>query len=163
MAGKGTEKKHMVDFLFPAALFFVFALCALAVILFAARVYKKTVDSSNASFGADMACAYITERVHQNDEGRISLGEVEGKKAMVFETELSGSIYRTYIYEDGGFLKELFARDGAPLSAASGDMIMEIQNLEIEEIKTDLYKVTCTDNESREQTAIVGVRAEAAD
>ena len=34
-----TKRKHMIDFLFPTALFFVFALSALTVILIAARIY----------------------------------------------------------------------------------------------------------------------------
>ena len=37
-----TQRSHMVDFLFPVALLFVFALSALAVILLATEVYRST-------------------------------------------------------------------------------------------------------------------------
>ena len=45
-----TQRKHMIDFLFSVALFFVFALSALIVILLAARIYQSTTEHSSLNY-----------------------------------------------------------------------------------------------------------------
>lgn len=156
---KNRPEKHMVDFLFPVALFFVFALCALAVILFAAKVYKNTVDANDANSAAKTATAYITEKVHQNDCGDVSLSDFDGKKALLIGTYYDGVKYNTYIYEDEGSIKELFAEDNTTLNLSSGTKIMEIESLEFEELKEGLFKVVCTETDGSKSVIVVGARS----
>ena len=66
----------MIDFLFPVALFFVFALSALTVILLAARIYQSTTESSSLNYTARTSLSYINEKIHQNDcDGAVYLDE----------------------------------------------------------------------------------------
>ena len=62
------KRRHMIDFLFPVALFFVFALSALALILLSAGIYQSTTETSSLQYTARTALAYIGEKIHQNDE-----------------------------------------------------------------------------------------------
>ena len=41
------KRRHMIDFIFPIALFFVFALSALTLILLSARIYQSTTENSS--------------------------------------------------------------------------------------------------------------------
>ena len=62
-----TRQKHIIDFIFPVALFFVFALCALTVLLLSARIYQSTTDSSSRNYTARTGLSYVSEKIHQND------------------------------------------------------------------------------------------------
>ena len=54
------RQNHMVDFLFPVALLFVFALSALTVILLATRVYQTTTENSSLNYTARTSLSYIS-------------------------------------------------------------------------------------------------------
>ena len=70
-----TKRRHMIDFLFPVALFFVFALSALTVLLLAARIYQSTTENSSLNYTSRTGLSYISEKIHQNDlGGHVSIG-----------------------------------------------------------------------------------------
>ena len=69
---------HMIDFLFPVVLFFVFTLSALTVILLAAGIYQSTTEKSTLNDSARTSLSYITEKVHQNDvEDSVRIGSFD--------------------------------------------------------------------------------------
>lgn len=43
-------KQHTIDFIFPIALFFVFAASSLAVLILSANIYKNITESSKDLF-----------------------------------------------------------------------------------------------------------------
>ena len=105
-----TKQKHMIDFLFPVALFFVFALSALTVILLAARIYQSTTESSSLNYTARTSLSYINEKIHQNDcDGAVYLDEFDGCQALVMEQAHNNERYYTYIYIYGQELKGITA------------------------------------------------------
>ena len=55
------KRNHMIDFLFPVALFFVFALSALTLILLAARIYQSTTENSSLNYSSRTCLSYISE------------------------------------------------------------------------------------------------------
>ena len=69
------KQKHMVDLIFPVSLFFMFALCAVTVLLLAARIYQSTTEHSSLNYTARTGLSYISEKIHQNDRnGQIRIG-----------------------------------------------------------------------------------------
>ena len=80
------KRRHMIDLLFPIALFFVFALSALTLILLAARIYQSTTANSSLQYTSRTGLAYISEKIHQNDEdGAVYLGNFDGQDAVILE------------------------------------------------------------------------------
>ena len=53
------EKKHIVDILFVLALFLVFTLSTLTLVLFGANIYQNTVNSMEDNYNARTVCSYI--------------------------------------------------------------------------------------------------------
>ena len=106
------KQRHMIDFLFPVALFFVFSLSALTVILLATRIYKSTTENSSLNYTSRTSLSYISEKIHQHDSGTISLGTFDGCDAIVLGQEIDGTVYYTYIYSYRNELKEIFLKDG---------------------------------------------------
>ncbi|HCT91002.1 MAG TPA: DUF4860 domain-containing protein [Lachnospiraceae bacterium] len=155
-----TKRRHMIDFLFPVALFFVFALSALTLILLAARIYRSTTENSSRNYTSRTGLSYISEKIHQSDEGgRIYPGEFEGCEALIIEQTYREKIYRTYIYAFDGSLRELFVRDGTYAKASDGNSLLEIHDFSIEQITDDLLKFDCTDSMDRRASALIAIRS----
>lgn len=153
------KQRHMIDFLFPVALFFVFSLSALTVILLATRIYKSTTENSSLNYTSRTSLSYISEKIHQHDSGTISLGTFDGCDAIVLGQEIDGTVYYTYIYSYRNELKEIFLKDGADTDASAGQTILKVQNFSIEQASDGLFAFECTDEAGQKAKAFVGVRS----
>lgn len=153
------NNNHMIDFLFPIVLFFVFALSALTVLLLAAGIYQSTTENSSLNYTSSTALSYISEKIHQNNiSGSISIDEFDGCEALLLKQEVHGTSYCTYIYSYDNELKELFMREGADSTASSGKTIIEIKDFSIEKPSDNLVCFNCTDLDDHTASAIVSVR-----
>ena len=154
------RKNHMIDFLFPVALLFVFAVSAIAVLLFATNIYENSVESSGRNNTARTSIAYVTEKVHQSDNGgRIKIGEIDGCDALIITQKISGKKYKTYIYAADGELRELFTASKFKASKDMGTGILKVSDFKLEKLKKGLIRITCTDGSGKTASAIVGVRS----
>ena len=50
------EKKHVIDFLFPLAVFFVLAASSVAIVVLASGFYSRQEDLVSFLFGTDGTC-----------------------------------------------------------------------------------------------------------
>lgn len=156
-----TKHKHMIDFLFPVALFFVFALSSLTVVLLAACIYQSTTEDSALNDTARTSLSYIAEKIHQNDtKGMVSLGTFDGCDALVLQQTYNDENYYTYIYAYENELKELFIKDGANATASDGKVILQVKDFSIEQVNDRLFKFQCVDKDDRTASVIVGLRSQ---
>lgn len=154
------QKKHMVDFLFPVALFFVFTVSALTVILLATNIYRSTTEHSSLDYTAATSLSYITEKIHQNDHGGIHLSTFDSCDALVIESTYNNTDYCTYIYEYQGALKELFVREDVPAKAADGTTILPIESFTVEQPFPHTLTVCCVDTKGQHISATVCLHGE---
>lgn len=157
------KQRHMIDFLFPVALFFVFALSALTVILLATRIYQSTTENSSLNYTSRTSLSYISEKIHQHDsKDTVSLGSFDGCDALVFRQETGDAVYYTYIYSYQDELKEIFIKDGAETNASAGQTILKIKDFSMKQLANGLLSFQCTDEAGQTATAIVGVQSKGA-
>lgn len=156
------EKEHVIDYIFPIALFFVFAASSLVVIILAANIYSGTTNAAESGFGSRTVLSYLTEKIHQNDDNQaVSVGSFAGRESLVIEQAYdNGQTYVTYIYEDNGILRELFIQKGVDASAASGREIMPIHDFTMEQLTDSRFRFSCTSEEGETITSVVSVRSE---
>lgn len=148
------KDKHMVDILFVLALFCVFALSALMLVLLGSSVYKKTVSNMDANYNTRTSFAYITEKLRQNDSiDSISIGKLDSIDAFIFTETINDVEYSTYLYEYNGYLKELFAKADQTLDPSAGQNIIEIADLSFTTINDHLYQFHLT-NENKESITL---------
>lgn len=153
---------HMIDFIFPIALFFVFASTALVVLLLSANIYQSIVNNSESSFQTSTALSYITEKIRQNDAGgsdSIYLSEFDQQPALAISQTYGEKVYITYIYESEGQLKEIFLQEGVTASADAGTAIMEIADLQMTQVSTDLLQFTCTATDGSTASSIISTHS----
>ena len=155
-----TRSRHVIDFIFPIALFFVFAASSLVVLILAADIYGSTTNQLQANDENRTALSYISEKIRQNDAGDApEIATVEGIECLALAADYNDVPYTTYIYEYEGMLKELFARDDASVSLKDGKDIMEISSLTILQIDDRLYQFITVDSQDREDSLVVSERS----
>lgn len=155
-----TRQKHMIDLIFPIALFFVFAASSLAVLLLAANLYSSTTGKIQANDQNRTCLSYISEKIRQNDsEGAVSIQDIEGTQCLALRGNYNGVSCTTYIYEYDGFLKELFLNDGVDILLKNGKTIMEINSLAMDKAGTGLFEFTSTDKKGAEDSLIISERS----
>ena len=158
---KPLPKNRQIDFVFPVMIFFAFTMSALIVILFAAQVYQHTVSDAAMNYNANTSLAYIREKIHQHDNGRIGVTTFDGCDAIVMKEKLSGELYATYIYAADGTLRELFIKDGTEgnFTAASGQAILDVVDFQVVAERGQLLSFSCTDEDGQTASARVGIYA----
>lgn len=151
------QRNHMIDLLFPIALFFVFAVSSIVVILLATGIYQSTTDTSFRSDTGPTALTYVSERVHQNDSrGGVSLGTFDGCQSLILTPSSEQWDYTTYIYFHDGQLKELYAKTGVPYSASEGKSIITVKDFLMEEIDAGLYRFSCLNGKGERISVLAG-------
>ena len=155
------KHKHIIDFLFPVALFFVFALSALTTLLLAARIYQNTTEHSSLNYTSRTSLAYICEKLHQNDcESSIRLGSFDGCDAIIMEQRHENEVYYTYIYAYQQELKELFVKKDVQVSAPFGRTILKIEDFSIEQLSEDLIRISCSDQKGKKAAATICIKSD---
>ncbi|MEA5011515.1 MAG: DUF4860 domain-containing protein [Angelakisella sp.] len=136
------DRGHLIDFLFTLALFCVFALSALTVVIIGADVYKSTVSEMNRSFNSRISVTYISEKIRQHDSlGAVSVQIFGDGDAIVLRQTVEGAAYLTYIYSHEGKLCELVASESLEMKPSDGQSIMEIQSFSATQLENGLIKI----------------------
>lgn len=154
------KKNGSSNALLPVALMLVFALCAIMVLLFAADVYSRAVQSFALNDDSRTALAYISEKIHRCDEkGAVSLGSFDGCESLIIRQSTESGTYCTYIYKYEDSLMELFAEEGAVVPASFGSRICSIGSFEMNEIEKGVFSFRCTDSKGTENSAVVSLKS----
>ncbi len=158
---KENDKRHIIDTVFVICLLLLFLLSALTIIAIGANIYTKTVTQTNNNYAQRVSIAYVTEKVRQSDvDGNIFVTELFGQNVLVFQQELNGDLYNTYIYSYDGYLMELFARDDLTnFYPPTGQKILKISSFDIEQVKEGLLNATVTDVDGTEEHVYIAVHS----
>lgn len=136
-----SKYSHVIDAVFPIAVFFVFAASALAVLMLSAKIYNSTTTSSADNYTSRTAFAYVSEKIRQSDvNGNISCETREGIDYLVLQNDT----YTTYIYAYDGELKELRLKDGVDASPDAGSDIAALKAFTVQEIADRVFRFDFT-------------------
>ena len=147
------EKKHVIDFLFPLAVFFVLAASSVAIVVLASGFYSRQVKASSDSYSGRTALAYVTEKIHQNDEnGAIADGTFDGENVLVIRQRYDEKDYVTYLY---------FIQDGTEAKASDGRKILETKDFGAKEISDGIFHLYCENEDGKKTDTFVSVKSAA--
>lgn len=145
------RQKSIVDVIFMITVFGVFMLSALFVVLFGAKIYKRTAHDMSVNFNSRTALAYVTEKVHQHDRrGGVDITIKDGKPVLKLTQYINSDEYCTYLYEHGGYLKELTAKGDIDLVKSAGKEILKISEFTAQKENDSLYRFVIADDEGNE-------------
>lgn len=154
------ERRHVIDFLFPLALFFVLTATSVALVVLASGIYSRQVADSEDSFSSHTALSYVTEKLHQSDEyGAIDAGTFDGQDAIIIHQTYADQPYTTYLYQYDGYLRELFIREDVSASASAGRKILSVKDFAFEESQNGLFHLSCTNEDGSISDTYVSVKS----
>lgn len=154
---ESTARKHTIDILFPWALFGLLAICGLLVLILAADIYQDTTTMADENYESRTVLSYLTEKIHQNDNGTVTIGSVDGTDSLIIRQDYDGEEYCTYIFEEDGMLKELFVRSGTAVSTADGKAVIPVEDFKMEALENGLLHFSCMSEEGRKMDTVVAV------
>ncbi|MBD5552224.1 MAG: DUF4860 domain-containing protein [Lachnospiraceae bacterium] len=156
------KKRHIIDLLFPIALFLVLAVSALFLVILAANVYQKSVAWEESNYANRTCLSYVTEKIRQNDvNGGIEAGTFDGEPCLILRQSFGESTYVTYLYNYDGQLCELFIQEGTSMHAADGQRILEIKDFKVTEQEEGIFRISCTDKDGQETVTYAAVKSRA--
>jgi hypothetical protein len=159
MPTQPAARSRMVDVVFALALFCVFTASLLTVILLGADVWRRTADGMQQNFALRTSLAYVSEKIRRSDAvGAVYLGELDGLPALILEQDVTGSVYRTYIYHHDGALREILAGPDAVVSPESGQSIAGISAFWVEQAADGLLLISCADSDGTTFSVFAGLR-----
>lgn len=158
--GEKIRRKHMIDLLFPIALFLVLAASSLFLVILAANVYRKSVAWEESNYGSRTCLSYVTEKIRQSDtDGDVETGTFDGIPCLILRQNFGDQAYATYLYSYEGQLCELFVQEGVDVHASDGQRILEVNNFNITEQEKGIFKISCSDENGKESVTYAAVKS----
>lgn len=156
------KRRHVIDLLFPIALFLVLAASSLFLVILAANVYKKSVVWEESNYRSRTCLSYVTEKIRQSDEnGGVEVGTFDGVPCLILRQNFGEQSYVTYLYSYEGQLCELFTQEGLDLKASDGQGILEVKDFSITEAEEGIFRISCTDEDGKESVTYAAVKSRA--
>ena len=138
------RNKSIVDFLFILALFGAFAITALFVVLFGARIYESTVNNMNSNYEKRTAMSYVTEKIRSHDyTDGVNVDET-GSILKLYQTT-GDKKYVTYLFVADGYLKEFTADEDYDFDYKAGTKILAVKDFSVKKENDSLYRFNITD------------------
>ncbi len=141
------RKKSVVDFLFILALFGAFAITALFVVLFGARIYKSTVSNMNTNYEKRTAMSYVTEKIRSHDySGGAEVNDTSDENSVLkLYQNVGDKRFVTYLFVNDGYLKEFTADESYDFDYRTGTPILAINDFSVKKESGSLYHFDITD------------------
>lgn len=142
------KEKSSVDMLFLLALFGVFVLCSLFIVLFGAKIYQKTVNNMEQNFTNRTVVSYITEKIHQHDgTDRVCILSLDGISVLRLEEASTETRYYTYLYFDENALKEITLSESSEFHKEDGTEVLSLLSFDMQKLSPSLYSFGATDQD----------------
>ena len=111
-----------------------------------AKIYSSHLSHVEQNNNALTAVSYLNEKIRSaNSADCIHKEEFFDCDALVIETSSDGTDYMTYIYVYNGSLMEAYVVKGTDVSLGSGNAILTLESMSIDELSDKLFCFTCTD------------------
>ena len=152
------REHHSSAVLFLLLLFAVLIIIGELLICMGTGVYQNVLTSMDENDSNRTASAYILQKVRQGqDAGAIRLEDLDGCSSIVIRQSLSGEFYDTYLYCQGGELRELMIRadNTAARTAEAGTFVTNLDGMQLQQESEDLLQVTLVQGEDTQQLRIL--------
>ena len=128
------EQKHSIEVVFTMVTFLVYAMVLLMFVSLGATVYRSVTQQMELHQTQRTAENYLREKVRQNDRaGDVSIGEIEGVPALQISQTVGGKEYVTYIFTEGGSLKELLVSAEKKAKMSDGTVLLSMEEVSFTE------------------------------
>lgn len=153
-----TATKHHIDGLLALLLFGVFAVCVLGVLLTGAQVYSRLTARDLDAYNQRTGLQYVATKMRQAPSGaQVRVERFGETDALVIAEQLDGQTYLTRVYFCDGWLRELFAAEGADMQPEDGEKLLAAEGLSLS-LTDGLLHVGLTDSAGQTASMTLSLR-----
>lgn len=137
------KNNSSIDTIAVLLLYLLFSMLVIFTFVAGIKAYRSVRDRNNSNYSLRTTLQYVSNKVksYQN-RGAVSIGELNGKDALVIKEEIEGRTFNTYIYEDERRLYELFIEDNTQVDLSWGVEINKIERFDLEKLSDGLIKIS---------------------
>lgn len=160
MSKRGRESSgHMVGGLFTFALFGVFILLSLLIVVIGVDGYRGVVETGDSVAELRTSLGYVVGKLRSNaaSDG-VRFERADGVEALVLSETYEAYFIDTYIYFYGGALYELSKFTGSEFDPEDGIRLAEVAGFEMAPEGDRLVRLTATTADGRVQTVHAALR-----
>lgn len=153
---------HSIGDLFTFALFGLFVLLSLLIVVIGADVYRSVVQSGDVTGEIRTSLGYVAGKLRSEaaSDG-VAIEAADGVSALVLTDLYEDTPYRTAIYyRDGGLYETFYNADEASLDMTFGDRLVDINGFSFDWAQEDLLRLTATAADGSRQTLHIAMRAQ---
>lgn len=138
-----SRRSGSIDTMAVLLLYLLFAMLVIFTFVSGIRAYNSVRNKNSSNYSIRTTLQYISNKAKAYQKsGAISVGELQGKPALVITENLDGRIFCTYIYENDGKLYELFVEDGVSVDLSWGVEINHVEDFSVEKISDGLIRIS---------------------
>ncbi len=154
------QKGKSSEIIFVLGLFGFYTLCALFLTILGAKVYQQNVENTEFNYTFRTTVLYITEKVRQGEiEGGVEVGATAQSDALVVSKDYDGTTYKTWIYVEDGYLKEVLLSDDMEVQHNIGQKIIPLSRIDISFIDDNLLAIDISDIEGNKFSSNIYLEA----
>ncbi len=151
---------HMISGLFSFALFGVFVLLSLLIVVIGVNGYRNVVNTGDSVGEVRTAMGYVAGKLRSDAATNgVRLVHEADVDALVLTEEYDGNVYETYIFHRDGALYELTMRAGRQaFDPEDGWRLAAVTSFSAEKVDDHLLRLSVTAQDGRAQTLHIAVR-----
>ena len=143
MAKVFRDNNNKVDTVFVLAIFCVFSVSVLMVLMLSGSTYENMVGISREGHNERISLSYVRTKIRSADTmGSISVSDFNGHSALSISETFAGRTFKTYIYLYNGWVHELFHEEGLDFFPGDGMPIIRADSLSFEAIDNGMIRVS---------------------
>ena len=128
------EQKHSIEVVFTMVTFLMYAMALLMFVSLGATVDRSVTHQMELPQTQTTAGNYLREKVRQNDRTEaVSIGRREGEPSLEIRQNIGEKEYVTYIFAEGGSLKELLVSAKKDAKASDGAVLLSMEEVSFAE------------------------------
>ena len=135
---------RMLNTVLILLLFCAFALALLLALFNGAGVYRSIQSNMDSQYTERTALAYLEAKIHHYDTiGAVALEPFADTVALALYEEVDGVSYKTMIYSQEGYLKELFFEAALTVAPEAGQRVLAVKKMEFQQLEQNLLQLVC--------------------
>lgn len=129
-------------------LFLMIVILSVMIIFIGKDIYTGINLDRESNYHKRVSLSYIANKIRQNDqEDRVRIEELNGRNSVVIDETYDDESFKTWIYYYDGGLYEMFGDKDMQFNPEDGLRILDIEGFEIEQLDTNLFKLTAYSHE----------------
>lgn len=155
------ERQHHIEYLPTIILMTIMAVTVFTVLINGVKIYRDVENTGRKTYEDLAVEQYLITKIRQAEDGSCIQAKQDDKTSSVIISETHDGVeYYTQIYENEGFLTEIFAQKGTDLMPENGEQILPLDKVFFNKEKNNLLEIKIDQSSGNNRLIFVSLRGE---